>query len=240
PGVFYAASQAMKNSNGSMAPIGLTGSMARFAIAKNYLYTVSNADLNIFNISDAISPAFSNKVQVDWHVETIYPFADKLFIGSNNGMYMYDISSSPDNPVPLGEFTHVRSCDPVIADDKYAFVTLHSGTTCLGFNNELDVLQLNDFTNSSLLKIYDMSSPHGLSKDGNLLFICDGTDGLKIFNATDVMNLRLIKHFSNLETFDVIANNNVALVVASDGLYQYDYSDVNNIHLVSKINVLKN
>ncbi|MGH2564875.1 MAG: hypothetical protein ACRDE5_10190, partial [Ginsengibacter sp.] len=63
---------------------------------------------------------------------------------------------------------------------------------------------------------------------------------LKIFNATDVMNLRLIKHFSNLETFDVIANNNVALVVASDGLYQYDYSDVNNIHLVSKINVLKN
>ncbi len=228
------------NSNGSKSPIGIAGSMARFALVNNYLYTVSNSDLNIFNISNAMSPAFSNKVQVDWHVETIYPFENKLFIGSNNGMYMYDINSSPDNPVKLGEFTHARSCDPVIADDKYAFVTLHSGTTCLGFNNELDVIQLNNLVNPSLLKVYSLTSPHGLSKDGNLLFICDGEDGLKIFNASNVQALQLIKHFSNLETYDVIANNNVALVVASDGLYQYNYADVNNIHLISKINIFKN
>ena len=239
-GVFYADAPQAMNSNGSKSPIGIAGSMARFALVSNYLYTVSDADLNIFNITNPASPAFSNKVQVDWHVETIYPFENKLFIGSNNGMFMYDISSSPNNPTKLGEFTHARSCDPVIADDKYAFVTLHSGTTCLGFNNELDVIQLNDLVNPSLLKIYNLSSPHGLSKDGDLLFICDGTDGFKIFNAADVMNLKLIQHFSNLETYDVIASNNVALVIANDGLYQYDYSDVNNIHLLSKISILKN
>ena len=77
----------------------------------------------------------------------------------------------------------------------------------------------------------------GLSKDGNLLFICDGTDGLKIYNASEVHNLQLIKQFPGVETYDVIAWNKIAIVVAKDGLYQYDYSNANNIHLVSKINI---
>ena len=64
--------------------------------------------------SATVPNPFSNKLQVDWQVETIYPFKDKLFIGSNNGMYIYDINSSPGNPVKVGEFTHARSCDPVL------------------------------------------------------------------------------------------------------------------------------
>ena len=150
-------------------------------------------------------------------------------------MFIYDVESSPDSPVKAGEFTHARSCDPVIADQQYAYITLHSGTTCLGFNNELDIVKLNNLVDASLVKIYNLTSPQGLSKDGNLLFICDGADGLKIYNASDVSNLQLIKQFSGIETYDVIAFNNIALVVAKDGLYQYDYSDVNNIHIVSRI-----
>ena len=105
------------------------------------------------------------------------------------------------------------------------------------FTNQLEILQLNNFTNAQLVKTYSFSNPHGLSKDRNLLFICDGADGLKIYNAADVSNLQLIKQFSGIETYDVIAFNNIALVVAKDGLYQYDYSDVNDIHLVSKIGI---
>lgn len=221
------------------SPIGMGGSMARFTIVNNYLYAVDLSDLNVFDIANSNDPIFSNKVNVDYHVETIYPFENKLFIGSNNGMFIYDIETSPESPVKSGEFTHARSCDPVIADGEFAFITLHSGTTCLGFNNELDVVKLNNFTDASLIKIYNLTSPQGLSKDGNLLFVCDGTDGLKIFDAADVSNLKLIKQFSSLETYDVIAYNHIALVVAKDGLYQYDYSDVNNIHLVSKIGITK-
>ena len=191
--------------------------------------------MNIFDISNTNNPIVSNTVSVDYHVETIYPFENKLFIGSNNGMFIYSIDSTPGNPVKSGEFTHARACDPVIADGQYAFITLHSGTTCLGYNNQLDVVKLNNLVDASLVKIYDLTSPQGLSKDGNLLFICDGTDGLKIFDATDVSNLKQIKQFPNVETYDVIASGNIALVSAKDGLYQYDYSDVNNIHLVSKI-----
>lgn len=219
--------------------VGTAGSMARFAIVNNYLYAVDQNNLNVFNISNGNDPQFLKQVLVDYHVETIYPFENKLFIGSNNGMFIYDVESSPGNPVKAGEFTHARSCDPVIADQQYAYITLHSGTTCLGYDNQLDIVKLNNLTDASLIKIYHLTSPHGLSKDRNLLFICDGTDGLKIYDASDVSDLKLIKQFSDIETYDVIAMDHIALVVAKDGLYQYDYADVNNIHPVSKIDISK-
>ena len=84
-----------------------------------------------------------------------------------------------------------------------------------------------------------MTNPHGLSKDGNTLFICDGASGLKVYDASNVNSLRLLSTISNIVTYDVIAYNNTALVVAKDGLYQYDYSNLSNIKLLSKINVLK-
>ena len=86
------------------------------------------------------------------------------------------------------------------------------------------LLQLNNLSNSELVKVYNLTNPQGLSKDGSLLFICDGTDGLKAYDATDVMNLQLVKQFPGMETYDVIAYNKIAIVVAKDGLYQYDYS----------------
>ena len=75
----------------------------------------------------------------------------------------------------------------------------------------------------------------------SLQFVVGGrltyADGLKIYNSKDVSNIQLIKQFSDIETYDVIADNHIALVVAKDGLYQYDYLDVNNIHLISKIEI---
>jgi hypothetical protein len=152
-------------------------------------------------------------------------------------MFIYSVSN-PDNPVQTGQFTHVASCDPVIADDQYAYVTLRSGTTCNGFTNQLEVLQLNNL-NPTLLKVYPMTNPFGLSKDGNTLFICDGRDGLKVYNASNVQNLQLVKKIEGIETYDVITINGNAIVVAKDGLYQYDYSDLNNIKLRSKITITK-
>jgi hypothetical protein len=241
-GIFFAqfdsrgGALANAGKNASAAPYGIGGSMARFTITSNRLYTVGYSDLDVFNITNATDPVHTARKNMGWNIETIYPFMGKLFIGSQNGMFIYNISN-PDNPVQTGQFGHVRSCDPVIADNKYAYVTLRSGSLCQGFTNELDILQLNNFTDPSLLKVYNLTNPHGLSKDGNTLFICDGQAGLKIYNAADVMNLQMIKHMAGPDTYDVIAWNGNALVVAKDGLYQYDYSNLADIRLLSKINV---
>jgi len=228
-----ATNYSSSSNSSNPSPFGVGGSMARFAIAGNYLYTVTTSDLNVFGISNPLSPDYSKKIVVGWNVETIYPFKKKLFMGSTTGMFIYDITNG-NNPTQEGQFAHVQSCDPVIADDKYAFVTLRTGTACNGIN-QLDVLDVTDVNHPSLVKSYGMTNPRGLSKDGNLLFICDGPDGLKVYDASDVRNIKLINTVSGIEPFDVIAMNGVALLVTSKGLYQYSYADVHNIQLLSKI-----
>ena len=226
-----ASAQPSKSSNGQ------GGSMARFTLMNDHLYTVSVSDLFCFNISNPRDPKFVTKTTIsNQFIETIYPFKNKLFIGSNQGMFIYDVST-PGSPVKQGTFTHVRSCDPVIADDTRAYVTLRSGTTCGGFTNQLDVLDITDVTKPSLIKTYGMTNPFGLGKEGNTLFICDGKDGVKVYDASNSSDVKLIKKIDGMEPYDVIAWNNIALVVAKDGLYQYDYSDVNNIRLLSKISL---
>jgi hypothetical protein len=215
--------------------VGTNGSMARFSIINNFLYTVGYSSLTAFDISQPYAPAFSSTVLVDWHVETIYPLKDRLFVGTNNGMYMYDVQKSPSTPLLIGEFTHLRACDPAIADGDYAYITLNDSSACLGNNNELQIINIKDVANPFLVKSYQFTHPVGLSKDGNNLFICDGKGGLKIYNATDVNNLQLLKELKDAVVYDVIAQSGLAIVMADNGIYQYDYSDLNNIHLVSKL-----
>lgn len=232
----FASGSATQSGSAASSPFGVGGSMARLTIVNNYLYAVSNAALNVVSIVNGDDPVFSNKVQMGLGIETLYPFNNRLFIGSNTGMFIYDITN-PTNPVKLGTFTHARSCDPVIADNNNAFVTLRSGTPCNVTNEQLDVLDISNLSNPRLIKTYLMTNPHGLSKDGNTLIICDGRDGLKFYNVADVRNLSLQKQITGLDTYDVIAINGWALVVAKDGLYQYDYSSISNINLISKMNV---
>lgn len=230
----YLASAGPGSSPSAASPIGQGGSMARFTILDSRLYTVSTDDLDVFNITNSSDPVHTNRIRVGWDIETIYPFRNNLFIGSQSGMFIYTVTN-PDAPLQTSQFNHVRSCDPVIADDNYAYVTLRSGSVCQGFTNELDVVKLNGLVNPRLQKVYPLTNPHGLSKDGNLLFVCDGRDGLKVYQAGDVMNLQLIKTIGSIDAYDVIALGNTALTVAKDGLYQYDYTDPANIRLVSRI-----
>ncbi|THU35906.1 hypothetical protein FAM09_21175 [Niastella caeni] len=234
-GPMYADFNSLASASAAPNKSGIGGSMARFTLMNNYLYTVSSRELHAFDISTPQDPQFVKKTFIDnQFIETIYPFKNKLFIGSSAGMYIYDVST-PGNPVKQGQFTHVRSCDPVIADDNTAWVTLRSGTTCGGNVNELQVVNITDVTKPSLIKTYSQTNPHGLSKEGNILFICDGKDGFKVYDAADANNLKLIKQITGMETFDVISWNSKALVVAKDGLYQFDYSNIRNIRLISKI-----
>ncbi|MBC7627840.1 LVIVD repeat-containing protein [Ferruginibacter sp.] len=220
------------------SPSGIAGSMARFALMNNYLYTVGDAELKVINIAEVNDPKVTNTIALNWGIETIYPFKDKLFIGSNTGMFIFN-TTNPYQPAQEGQFTHARVCDPVIADSNYAFITLRNGSQCAGFINELEIVDISNLSSPVLLKKFDMTNPHGLSKDGKLLFICDGKDGLKIFDASDITNLKLVKQFKDIETFDVIAWNGLAIVVAADGLYQFNYVDNKDIKLLSKISILQ-
>lgn len=222
------------------AATGIAGSTARFGLQQNRLYTVSHDDLKVFNVTRADAPAYVKQVDLNQGgIETIFPYRNNLFVGAQAGMYIYN-TSNPDNPQPLGQFVHVRACDPVIADGDYAYVTLKGGGFCGGFNNQLDVINVKNLTSPQLVKTYSLKGPKGLSKDGSLLFICDANEGLKLFNAADASNIVPIKTIGGFEAHDVIAWQGYAIVVANDGLYLIDYQNINNVKLVSKMQVAQN
>lgn len=212
-------------SNNASSPNGIGGSMARFALYNNRMYTVSHNDLKIFNTSNAATPVYAGKVDIgQGDIETIYPYQDKLFIGSQTGMYIYSVANA-DNPVKLGTSTHIRACDPVIAEGNYAYVTLKGGSFCGGFSNQLEVIDITNIMAPNRLKVYNMTSPTGLSKDRNNLLICDGSNGLVIFNAANPMDMQPVGKIENIIPYDVIATNGLALVVAKGGLYFINYQN---------------
>ncbi len=237
--VFQSRDAMLLSSNASaVAPTGISGSMARFTLLNNYLYTVTDNALNVFNVSEPQSPVFTTKINIGWGIETIYPFKTNLFIGSTTGMFVYN-ASNPAQPTLLGNFSHARRCDPVIADDNYAYVTLRGGGACGGAANELNVIDIKNIQSTRLVKTYPLTNPYGLSKDGNTLFICDGTAGLKVFDAADVNSLKLLQTVNGINAYDVITINGIAIVVAKDGLYQYDYNNRSNLKLLSSLSYTK-
>jgi hypothetical protein len=217
---------------GVKAATGVAGSMAGMVLMNDYLYAITEMhNVGIVDISDAAVPKLDSSFFAGYDLQTIFPFKDKLFLGSAVGMFMYDVSD-PKHPVSTGEFTHGRACDPVITDGNYAYVTLHAGDGCGGDANELQVIDVKDLLHTALVKTYPLKKPTGLSKDGNLLFICDG-DAVKVYNAKNPGGLRLLQQIASKEPYDIIAADNKAMLVSNDGLYQYNYSDINHIRLLS-------
>lgn len=201
---------------------GTPGSMARFAISGNQLYTVSNSDLSVFDISNPASPELKTSTYVPGFVETIFSKDSILFFGTRGGMLIYD-NSDPINPKFISEYSHVYSCDPVVVSKNYAFVTLNSGSINCGRGlNQLEVIDLNDLKNPKQVAQYDMVSPNGLGIDDGVLFVCD--NGLKAYLAHDFNNLELIDHF-DVDAYDVIPDDGYLLLIGQDGFHQYKYTD---------------
>ncbi|WP_162053451.1 LVIVD repeat-containing protein [Pontibacter pamirensis] len=219
---------------------GQGGSMARFTISGNHLYTVSLSDMQLFDISDETNPQAGQKINLGWGIETIFPYDDKLFIGSTTGMHIYD-NSNPTSPVHLSTYAHVNSCDPVVVDGDLAWVTLRSGNACAGFTNQLEVIDISNARSPQHLKTYPMQNPHGLGIDQSTLFLCEGEYGLKVFDIKDHLKVdkNLKAHFKGQNAFDVIPLGTSLLMIGKNGLYQYDYSDINQIKLLSKIPVMR-
>ncbi len=230
-----------KSSSGTQgpgSPSGIGGSMARFTIYQNYLYAVDHNNLQTFDITTPSKPMIWAKINIGWEIETIFPFKDKLFIGSTTGMFIFD-NSIPWNPKQIAMFSHARGCDPVVANDSLAFVTLRTGTRCAGNQNQLDILDIKDIFRPVLIATYPMQEPAGLGIDNNVLFICDGKAGLKVFDFTKPKELKLLNWQSDFNTYDIIPLGTYAIVIGNDGLYQLDYQNPEKLILLSKISIKK-
>jgi len=222
---------------------GQGGSMARFAIKGDILYTVSPQTLKLFNIEEAENPTYSPErdVEIGFDIETIFPMDTLLFIGSRNGMYVYDITE-PRFPMLLSQVSHIRSCDPVVAQDNYAYVTLNTNASNCGpsSNNMLHIYDISDPTEPVLQNTRQLNGPTGLGIDGTRLFVCDR--GLKVFDISNPLNIRQIDDLVDIDqvnirsAYDVIPVDGLLILVAEEGLFQFDYTG-DRLKFVSKIEI---
>ena len=81
-----------------------------------------------------------------------------------------------------------------------------------------------------------MDNPYGLGIKNNLLFVCDGSSGLKVYDKTDVGDIKLLNHFDYINTYDVIPLENSLLMIGDNTLFQYEYSD-DGIELLSNFSM---
>ncbi|MCE7041072.1 LVIVD repeat-containing protein [Dyadobacter sp. CY312] len=226
--------------NSSVGPQnGVGGSMARFAITGNTLYIVSKETLEVYNISDEANPVKSTSKNMGMGIETIFPYQNHLFIGANDGMYIYN-NQVPGNPSLLSKYTHIQSCDPVVVEDKYAYVTLRGGVVCRNWTSQssLDVIDVSNPSSPKMVSSQPLLSPYGLGVSGNRLFVCEGDNGFKVMDITQPTSPVVKHHFKDLTSYDVIVRNNRLIITGNKGLFQYKYDEQDNVELLSKIPVL--
>ncbi|MEO0472231.1 MAG: hypothetical protein AAF206_21575, partial [Bacteroidota bacterium] len=225
--------------SGNEVSTGVGGSLARFTIVNQYLYTVTGTALKVFDIATLENPEYRRDVEIGWGIETIFPYQNTyLMIGSQTGMFVYGLDN-PEEPNQLSNFEHARRCDPVVAENDIAYVTLRGGGPCGGFESQLDVIDIKNINNPQLIRSYVMEGPYGLGIRNGVLFVCDGEAGLKVYDAADPEKIdqNQLAHFPDISAFDVIPLYNVLLLIGADGFYQYDYSDLTDIKLLSVIPV---
>lgn len=218
------------------SPSGQGGSMARFTIAGNYLYTVDKENLKVFSLASPGEPLLKKTVRAGFEIETIYPLGDKLFIGSTSVIHIFSIAD-PENPVQLSTAiapTVMRRCDPVVAKNNVAYATLRTNGSCGGTESKLVAFDITNIVSPVLKASILVAEPYGLGYQDQALYVCDRS-GLYIFDIGDEFDPRLIGQISGEWYLDVIPMGNTLICWIEDGIKLYDITTRLSPKLIAKI-----
>ncbi len=213
---------------------GKGGSLTRFTIAGNYLYAVDNHSLYTYSLDSSGKPQKVNTSPLNFDIETIYPYNNNLFIGTRTGLYIYSLNNMA-KPELIGEARHARSCDPVVANDSVAFVTLKSSGSCGPTTSGLYIHDIKNITQPVLKKTVNLPDPVGLGIQDSILYVCCGDAGLKVFNVKSPYSPNLITTKTDGRFVDVIPYNGVLICYVQDGILLYDITNPAAPVMVKKI-----
>lgn len=220
---------------------GKGGSLARFTVVGDYLYTVDRETLKVFDISNPQLPVLKRSIKAGFEIETIFPFKDKLFLGSTSVVYIFSLND-PSNPQKLSEAispTVMRRCDPVVAKDNVAYATLRTNGPCGGTTSTLVVFDITDVTKPVQKASIQVGEPYGLGYSGNILYVCDRLYGFSVYDISKPYSPSLVNNVkisSELVNFiDVIPYNNILVCWTSKGMALYDISTPQYPTLIKQI-----
>ncbi len=230
----------VSSSGGGGNPIstGKGGSMSKFAVIDNFLYIVNSSELMPFDVTNPSKPLKKLKVGLTAsNIETLFPYKSYLYMGASDGVHIYNTGTSKASPSFVSTITHFFGCDPVIVDKDFAFSTIRGGTECRTNNvSALNIYNVINPSNSYQVHSVNLETPYGLGIKDDLLFICQGTKGLFVYNwDINTQSVSFRHSYPDIHAFDVIVNGNTLIVTADNGLFQFDISSKDNIVYLSKL-----
>ncbi len=207
----------------SAAAGGAGGSTARFTISGNYLYVVDHTGLKTFDITSPLAPVYKGKKELGLNIETIFPYGNKLFIGSSTAMYIYSVAT-PDNPVLIAsaQYQIRMACDPVVANETVAYATLRASGPCGGGVSQLVVYNIQNPSSPVLANTIALNNPYGLGMQGNALYVCESDGGLKVFDISSQYTPLFKTTVTGERFLDVIPYGDVLIAQVQGGMALYD------------------
>ena len=220
----------------------LSGSYANLIAVGDFLYVIGETELITFNQKEDNTLEEIDRQELGLDLESLYYRSGVLFVGSSQRMYILALSPEfiPElqSRTQYSDLSSLRPCDPIVADAEVAYVSLSSsvqvdddgcGTELVNLVRAYDITDLNAPLQISEV---DMENPKGMALDGNLLFVCESENGLKVLDVTDPRNPTLIHHFDGFETRDAVATGTSVIIVGPNNLYEYDYTNKQDINLI--------
>ena len=139
-------------------------------------------------------------------METIFPQGEeRIYIGTNQGTIIMDhLEAGILQEVAF--VAHFRSCDPVVADGHYMYVTLRDGNGCgvLTSNvNQLMVFDIGDVKHPELITQININRPYGLGIKAGSLFVCYA-NGVLQYDISEPHNIEQVANYST-QCDDLIA-----------------------------------
>jgi hypothetical protein len=184
---------------------------------------VDASQLRTYNLTDPSNPLPVHTQDVGFEIETIFPFADKLFIGSTSVIHIFSIDN-PATPQKLSTAispTVMRRCDPVVAKDSVAYATLRAGVECGGVQSILAVFDIKDITKPVQVQTLPLQLPKGLGYADSILYVCDAP-GLHIYNIKNPYQPVWMDVIKDGDFFDVIPYGNLLFAWTKTGGFIYD------------------
>ncbi|WP_460219122.1 LVIVD repeat-containing protein [Psychroserpens sp. MEBiC05023] len=216
--------------------IGVGGSYAKFQILNDALYTIDDYMLYTYDITDYNSISLVSETWMEgWfggELETTFILKDNLFIGATNGMHIVGLQDE-FNPVYTSSFLHATGCDPVVAEESTAYITVRGGNTCGAIEDQINVIDISNISTPVEYSTYFLTNPYGLGVKDQVLFVCND-EGINVFDAQNPNNL-VLENIYESNSKDVIPLSSHLITVGENMIQQYNYVGDFGLELVSTI-----
>ena len=219
------------NNSGS----GKAGSTATIITYNGFIYTVDNDHLRTLSLADPANPAEVSSIFLGEGIETIFAYEDHLYLGTRNGILLYDIKDGA-NPRFTGNSFHFPARDPVVVNGDFAYSTTNWGDENGSSGGSLSVISVLNKNNPITINTFNQEFPCGLGLSDDILYVCNGRYGINIFRTFPNGELEFLKNITTDPVYDCIPAGKLLICQTKTGIWLFNIEDNANPVFVQRIN----